>query len=317
MRLTSSMGSAWKGRAAAAAMVATACLVPVHASAQGGVAIVRDAEAERLIYDYLAPIAEAAGVERPTVFLIPDQQFNAFVTGREFMYVNVGAIIESETPNELIGVLAHETAHIADNDIAQLTQRMEETKTAVLLAGLVGIGAAAAGAATGSDGIGQAGAGLLSGAFSVAQRSLLRYQRGEESAADRAAVKYLNATGQSTAGMLATMQRLADDNLFVSQSANPYLLSHPLPRERVEELTNLMSQSPHTDRRDPPGLQLRHDLVRAKLVGFTWSPQNVARRYPMTDDSLPARYARAIITFRTGKPAAAQEQIDALIRSAP
>jgi predicted Zn-dependent protease len=301
----------------AIAASATAFVPALAAAQDGGIAIVRDAEAERLIYDYLAPIAKAAGIERPTVQLIPDQKFNAFVTGREYMYINVGAIIASETPNELIGVLAHETAHIADNDIAQLTERIENTKTAVLLAGLVGIGAATAGAITGSDGMGQAGAGLLSGAYSVAERSLLRYQRAEESAADRAAVTYLTESGQSAAGMLRTLQRLADDNLMLSQSANPYLLSHPLPRERVAELTSLMSQSPYTDRRDPPDLQLRHDLVRAKLVGFTWSPQNVARRYPMGDDSLPARYAHAIVTFRTGKPAAAQDQIDALIRAAP
>lgn len=320
MRLTIRMGQGWKGGVAAIAAVAALAFPPPAAMAQnagGGIQIVRDAEAERLIYDYLAPITKAAGVDRPNVWLVPDQSFNAFVTGRQNMYINIGAIIRSETPNELIGVLAHETAHIADDDIAQLTQRIEDTKTAVLLAGIVGIGAAAAGAMTGNDGLGTGGAAVLSGSFGLAQRSLLRYQRAEESAADRAAVKYLNATGQSAAGMLRTMQRLADDSLLLAQSANPYLLSHPLPRERVEEITNLIIDSPYTDKRDSRELQLRHDLVRAKLVGFTWSPQNIVRRYPISDNSLPAQYARAIMTFRTGKPAAAQAEIDALIRAQP
>ena len=324
--VTSRPAPGWKGRVPTAGALPlclltalTIALAPAVAAAQDGprIPIVRDAETEALLYDYLRPILKAAGVSQPTVLLIPSPAFNAFVTGRNNMYINVGAIIETETPNELIGVLAHETAHIAGDDIAQLTQQLEDTKTAMLIAGIVGIGAAAAGVATGSDAAGQAGAGILSGAFGIGQRSLLRYQRAEESAADRGAMKYLNATGQSGAGMLATLKRLADQNLLISQQANPYLLSHPLPRERVLELENLISQSKFADRRDPQELQARHDLIRAKLVGFTWSPQNVQRRYPLGDTSLAARYARAIVAYRSGKPGPAQEQIDGLIKSAP
>ena len=320
--VTSRPAPGWKGRVHAAlplaAMTALAiALAPAVVAAQDGprIPIVRDAETEALIYDYLRPILKAAGVSQPTVLLIPSPAFNAFVTGRNNMYINVGTIIETETPNELIGVLAHETAHIAGDDIAQLTQQIDDTKTATLLAGIVGI--AAAGVATGNDAAGQAGAGILSGAFGIGQRSLLRYQRAEESAADRGAMKYLNATGQSGAGMLATLKRLADQNLLISQQANPYLLSHPLPRERVIEIESLIGQSKFADRRDPQELQARHDLIRAKLVGFTWSAQNVQRRYPLGDNSLAARYARAIVAYRSGKPGPAQEQIDGLIKSAP
>lgn len=300
--------------AAAAALV----LLPSIAEAQGSrISIARDAEAEALLYDYLRPLARAAGISTPTVMLVPSPAFNAFVTGRGNMFVNTGAIIESNTPNELIGVLAHETAHIANQDGALMTQQLEDTKIAMLLASLVGVGAVAAGAATGSTGAGQAGSGILSATASIGMRSLLRYQRDREAAADRGAVRYLDATGQSAAGMLATLQRLADDSLLISQSANPYLLSHPLPRERVIELESMMSKSPHTGKRDSAELQARHDLVRAKLIGFTWNAQNLQRRYPLGDNGLGARYARAIIAFRTGQPAQAVQQIDALIAAAP
>ncbi len=115
--------------------------------------------------------------------------------------------------------------------------------------------------------------------------------------------------------MLATMKRLANQNLLLSRQVNPYLQSHPLPRDRVIELEALIAKSKFTNAKDPPALQLRHDLVRAKLAGFTWSPTLIARKYPLTDKSLPARYARAILVFRTGKPAAAQAAADELIRS--
>ena len=285
--------------------------------AADGIPIVRDAETEALLYDYLRPIFKVAGVTPPEIHLVPSDAFNAFVTGRGHMFVNTGTIIQSETPNELIGVLAHETGHIVNDDIARLTQQIADTKTALLIASIFGVGVAAAGAATGSAAAGQAGTGIISGASSIAERSLLTFKREQESGADRNAIKFLNATGQSGAGMLATMKRLADQSLLTSQQINPYLQTHPLPRERVIALEALVSQSPYTNRRDSPDLQRRHDLVRAKLVGFTWSADKVLRRYPMSDTSLPAKYARAILAYRTGKPGPAQKQIDDLIKASP
>lgn len=319
--VTNSLPGYWKGRnATVAAVLAVAIAIgPGPALAQGssGIGIVRDAETEALIYDYIRPILKTAGVSRPDVMIVPSDAFNAFVTGRGNLFVNTGALIESETPNEIIGVLAHEIAHIANDDVASMTQQVEDTKIAMLLASILGVGAATAGAMAGMDGMTEATAGVLSTAAQIGQRSLLRYQRDKESAADRNAMRYLNATGQSGAGMLATLERLADDNLLLSAGANPYLQTHPLPRERVAEIESLIGRSQFTARKDPPELQLRHDLVRAKLIGFTWTPQQIQRRYPLGDDSLAARYARAIMTFRSGRPAQAVEQIDALIKSAP
>ena len=57
--------------------------------------------------------------------------------------------------------------------------------------------------------------------------------------------------------------------------------------------------------------------MRAKLVAFTWPAQRVLRQFPLSDTSLPARYARAIVAYRSQTPAEAQRQIDALIQSDP
>ena len=319
--VTSRTRPTWKvqARATAAVLAVVLALSPAAASAQGGrsVPIVRDAEAEALLSDYLRPILKAGGISSPAVRIVPSDAFNAFVTGRGNMYVNVGTIIQTETPNELIGVLAHETGHIVNDDIARLTQQIDDTKAALLIASILGVGVAAAGAATGSQTAGQAGSGILSGAGSIAERSLLTFRREQEAAADRNAIKFLNATGQSGAGMLATMKRLSDQNLLLTQRVNPYLQSHPLPRERVIAIEALVAQSQFTGRRDSADLQRRHDLVRAKLVGFTWSTDKAMRRYPLGDSSLPAKYARAIVAYRTGKPGPAQKQIDDLIKADP
>jgi predicted Zn-dependent protease len=113
------------------------------------------------------------------------------------------------------------------------------------------------------------------------------------------------------------MERLADQSLFIAREADPYMQSHPLPRDRILALQDIIKASPNLNKKDPPDLQLRHDLVRAKLVAFTWSSGRVATKYPASDNSLPARYARAISTYRFGQLAAAQKLVDALIAEQP
>lgn len=302
-----------------AALALAVLLADAALGAASAASIVRDAETEALIKTYLAPIFKAAGIssENRQVFLIPDQSFNAFVADGSKVFVNVGAIVQSETPGELIGVLAHETAHVAHGDLGRLKQQMASAKTAALIATLVGIGAAAAGAAAGVGGLAQAGSGIVYGGTTVAQRSVLSYRRAQESEADREAVNYLEDTGQSGAGMLKTLDRLANDTLFLSRNVNPYLLSHPLPRERVTALADLVRASPHYGKADAPALIRRHKMVQAKLVGFTWSPEKIDRRYSRNDKSREARYARAISAYLHGPLPPALRLIDGLIQSEP
>jgi predicted Zn-dependent protease len=194
---------------------------------------------------------------------------------------------------------------------------MKNAQAAALLAGLVGMGGAVAAGLSGAPDLSRAGVATAMGGMQVAQRSLLAYQRQQESSADRAAIDFLEKTGQSPSGLLATLKRLANDTLLSSRTVDPYTQNHPLPSERVIALQSLVDKSPFRDRKDPPDLQRRHDLVRAKLVGFTWAPDRVARRFPLSDTSLPARYARAIVTYRRGALAPAMEAIDGLIKADP
>jgi predicted Zn-dependent protease len=57
--------------------------------------------------------------------------------------------------------------------------------------------------------------------------------------------------------------------------------------------------------------------MRAKLSGFLDRGATVARRYPPSDTSLPARYARAIATYRHADLRSAIVQIDSLIQVQP
>jgi predicted Zn-dependent protease len=306
-------------------MAAALAFPPLPAQAQkrgGGIPLIRDAEIEQLMRDYTQPVLRAAGLAKSNVkvVLINDKSFNAFVVDGRRIFVNTGALAESTTPNQIIGVMAHETGHIAGGHLSKLRQELANVQTAALIGMLIGVAAIAAGGAAGggaADGAGQAGMAAIMGSQHVAQRSLLSYQRAHEEAADRAAVKFLAATGQSAKGMYETFKRFADQSMFTASFADPYAQSHPMATERMAALTEIARTSPNWEKKDPPELQARHDMMRAKLSGFMEAPQTVARRYPVSDNSLPARYARAISTYRHSDLRAAIAQIDGLIAVQP
>jgi len=310
-------------RASRPVAILTACTLlagSVPAPAQNlpkGLPLIRDSETEQLLREYTQPILRAAGLAQQNihVVIINDRSFNAFVIDAKRIFVNAGALMQSQTPNQIIGVLAHETGHIAGGHLSKLRAELANAQTAMILGMLLGVGAIVAGARNGNVGGNPAAAVLAP--QSMVLHSLLAYQRQQEEQADRAGVKFLTATGQSTKGMYDTFKRFSSENLFASQGADPYLQSHPMPTERVAALEEIAHTSPYWNKLDSPELQARHDLMRAKLSGFLDRPDTVHRRYPLSDTSLAARYARAISTYRHGEMRDAIAQIDGLIQAQP
>ena len=283
-------------------------------SRRGGLPLVRDAEIENLIKDYTGPIFKAAGLKQGSVevFLLNVEQFNAFVTGTR-MFINTGAIMQADTPNEIIGVFAHETGHIVGGHLTRLRQRIEKAQLLSVLALLAGAGAAASGTSGGA----QAGAAIALGGQSVIQRSLLSYQREEEVSADRSAVTLLNKTGQSGRGMLKTFERLGKNPLFSTAGRDPYALSHPLPRERIGVLEKVVKSSPHFAKKDPPALQLRHDLARAKIAAYAGGPNLVRNIFGKEINGPAGTYGIAISHFLRGSPRQGLPMMDRLIKLYP
>ena len=297
--------------------------VPTAAFAQEEkLAILRDTESEQLLRDYTRPILRVAGLEKQNiqVTIINQPVFNAFVADGRRIFVNSGALMQSETPNQIIGVLAHETGHLAGGHLARLREQLAGAQTQMIIAMLLGAGALVAGARSstgGGSGLANAGAAAISGPQNMIMRSLLSYQRQQEESADRAGVKFLTATGQSAKGMYETFKRFTNDSLFSAHGADPYYQSHPMPAERVAALEEIARTSPYWDKKDDAALQLRHDMIRAKISGFLERQDTVYRRYPLSNTSLPSRYAHAIATYLHGDLNNALTQIDSLIQTQP
>jgi len=293
--------------------------MPAFAQEAKGPPTLRDAEIEQLLRDYTRPILRVAGLEKQNIqiAIINDRSFNAFVADGRRIFVNYGALLDAQTPNQIIGVLAHETGHLAGGHLAKLREQLSQAQTQIIIAMLLGVGAMVAGARSGNPNASDVGAAAISAPQEVIRRTLLSYQRQQEENADKAAVKFLTATGQSAKGMYETFKRFSEQILFAAEGADPYLQSHPLPSERVGALEQLARSSTTWNNKDDPALQLRHDLMRAKISGFVDRPDTVARKYPVSNNSLPARYARAISTYRHGDLRLALAQIDGLIREQP
>jgi predicted Zn-dependent protease len=297
------------------AMVAMTASVSAFAQ---NVPIVRDAEIEALVRDYARPIFKAAGLSNAgiRIVLVNDSSFNAFVAGRR-LFINTGALMQAETPNEIIGVIAHECGHIAGGHQQKLRDQLERAKTMAIVAGLLGAGAIVAGGVTNSKGLAGVGAGLATGGGEFARRTLLTYQRGEEITADRSAITYLNATGQSGQGMLKTFERFQTALSLSGAQIDPYRVSHPMPRDRIANLQTLVQQSPYFDKTDPVALQQRHDMMRVKIAVYTEGQAAASRLMRKNAGGIAAKYGDAQATYLFGDLDSALTKTNALIKVQP
>jgi predicted Zn-dependent protease len=286
--------------------------VAVRPAQAQGLPLIRDTEIENLLNDYARPIFKAAGLGegRISIRIVRSDIFNAFVLDGRNVFIHTGALMQSDTPNQVIGVIAHESGHIAGGHLAALRARIARDQTRSILISILGLGVAIA---TGQ------GAAVFAGQELV-MRSLLAERRSQESAADQAGLRFLNATHQSGRGMLETFEKFAQQEYISDKQKDPFVRSHPVAADRMAQLRELVQHSPSYDAKDPPQLQLRHDMMRAKLAGYLERPQVVFNRYPVSDNSLPARYGRAIAKFMQGGPdglPTALVEVESLVRERP
>jgi predicted Zn-dependent protease len=274
--------------------------------------MLRDAEIEHIIRVYATPLFDAAGLDPAaiSVYLIDDNSLNAFVAGGMNIFINSGLLMRSRDPLEVMGVIAHETGHIAGGHLARTHEALRTATIEQILATVLGAAAAVVGG-------GDVGAAVITGGSSVAHRSLLQYNRTQESAADQAGISYLERAGFSSRGLLNFMDVLAGEEALLPDNQDPYLRSHPLTRERIDSLRAFVDRSRYSDKPAPPELVALHGRMVGKLVGFLEPLSRVLRRYPESDRSLEARYARAIAYYRASNLTKAMALLDELLAEYP
>lgn len=290
----------------------TLVAVKDSAAQRRGVSLIRDAEIEHIIASYTMPLSRAAHLDPAAVevHIINDPTLNAFVIGGQRVFIHTGLLMRAESPNQIIGVIAHELGHIAGGHLARTQEALSNATTPAILSMVLGAVAIAAGQ-------GQAGVAIIAGGQHIAQRNVLQYSRTQESSADQAAISYLDETQQSARGLVEFLEILGDQEALLSINQDPYARSHPITQERIGALQRRVDQSPYRDRLDEEQAMRQFRRMQAKLVGYIEGLRQTLRDYPESDTSVAARYARAVAYFRKPDLEKAMIEVDSLIAEAP
>lgn len=291
----------------------TALLLPQSVQAQqSGPAIIRDTEIERALTEWTTPILKAGGMgpNSVNVILVQSPQLNAFVAGGANIFLYTGLIERTENPGELIGVFAHELGHITGGHLIRTMDAAERASYESILGMVLGIGAAMA------TGNGAAAQAVMAGSSNFARQKFLAHSRVNESAADQAAMTYLDKAEMNPAGMASFLEKLSSEELMPRSQQSEYVRTHPLTQRRVEATQARAKESPHRNKAWPQEWIEQHARMKAKLIAFT-DPGRVPWVYNDRDDSIPARYARIIANYRNSNIDDAIKGINALINDEP
>jgi predicted Zn-dependent protease len=275
--------------------------------------VLRDAETEALFAEMSAPLVRAAGLDPKNVdfVLIGDQEINAFVAGGQAVYIHSGLIQAADNANEVQGVIAHELGHIAGGDVLRGAEGASTATKISLLSLLLGAAAIAGGA-------GDLGAGIMMAGQQAALGKYLAFSRVQESGADQSGRRYLQAAGISGKGIVSFFQKLQGQEfrLAVSQD-NGYDRTHPLTGDRIRIMRDGLSQDVAWSKPTDPELEARFQRVKAKLFGYINDPKTTLARFPESNTSVPARYARAFAFHKEAFRDKAIAEADALLKAAP
>jgi len=282
------------------------------AQRQDELVFIRDAEIEHYLRALGEPIWRAAGLDphAVSVAIIQSPVLNAFVAGGMNIFIFTGLLQATQGPGELLGVIAHETGHIAGGHLVRGSEAMRNASAEAIIGTIAGL---AAGIAAGR---GDVAIGAIGGAQEVAERSLLSYSRAQESSADTAALSFLDKTGQSADGMLAFMKKLSSQELMPTDKQAEYVRTHPFSQERVDEIAHHLEKSPYANVPMDPAFTAMHERMKAKLLGFL-QPETALLRYTDKDPRLPARYSRAIALYRTNHLDRALALMEGLLKEEP
>jgi len=287
----------------------------VYAQESGGgdqPEFIRDAEIENYLHALAAPVYRAADIDPDsiTIVIVKSNVINAFVAGgmNEFFYT--GLLQLTDTPEQMVGVMAHETGHIAGGHLIRGKEEMHNASAEAILGMILAV---AAGAASGNSG---AAAGAISGGQQIAERGFLSFSRSVEASADAAGLSFLDKAGISARGMLEFFEKLAGQEMLPVDRQAEYVRTHPLTQDRIDNVREHLEHSPYKDAKLDEKFYIMHERMKAKLLGFL-QPETALLRYTDSDPRLTARYARAIALYQTNQVDHALTLTDGLIKEEP
>ncbi len=290
----------------------TLCLVALCPSALHAQQLILDQEFSEAARILTEPLRKSLVPQTRVHFvLVNDPSINAFVTSENIIYVHSGLINKAKSASELQGVLAHELGHIAGNHLLQREVHAQQATYGAIAGAVLGIGAAVAGAP-------QAAGAIALGGQAGALQGFMAHTRTQEAEADRHAINALHAAGISVQGMVDMFTTLRTESQLSYNAPPPWLVTHPLPPERLANLTGVTAQETAAQK---TGLTKANELInfnrlQAKVMALTATPASVIRKYGQGPDNV-SRYARALAYTKQGKTDFAERNLELLLESNP
>ncbi len=208
--------------------------------------LIENDELDAMLGELAAPLLERVP-ETGYAFelhLAEDSTLNAFAIPGGNVVLHSGLVLEAESAEEVLGVLAHEIAHVTRRH--SLRQMIDTAGLYVLVQTLFG------------DLSGLA-AVLADGGL---QLMTLEFSRDHELDADGAGFDYLLAAGVDPRGMITFFEKLQAEHVRLAEETGGvdldlgFLSTHPATEERIEALTRRLAE-------------LEADAGAASYSGFT------------------------------------------------
>lgn len=282
----------------------------VFAQSQNRITIIRDTEIEDFLYEISEPIFMSARLDPKNIkfHIIQDNSINAFVMNGQNIFINTGTLTAFEDADAVLGIIAHETAHISGGHIAKIHEEAKTQQKVLLSSVLVGIGAAIASNP-------EAAQASLLGGMQLAQQNMLQYSRTQERSADQLAIRYLTDNGLSPVALLKSMKTLKRNELGVADNME-YSITHPLSKNRVEHIKSYVKKGANNDSFNRK-YNKRLGFIKAKIEGYTLPHESVLKQNSEVNKSDEGIYAKSISQSLNGGFSESIKGMDYLIKKYP
>ena len=223
--------------------------------------------------------------------------------GGQNIFVNTGTLTNFDTPDAVLGILAHETGHISAGHLARNASELSSVQSIGLGSILLGIGAMIAGAP-------ELGHAIIFGGIQVQQQSVLKYTRVQEESADSLAIKYLNDNNYSSSALLKSMNKF-----YMNEYSDEleYYSTHPLSRNRKQFVENKLKNEKNINDNFNQKYQEKFNFIKAKILAYQ---SNKSKDYATSIkfDTDYGKYANAIINMNNSNTKLALNDINYLIK---
>lgn len=238
---------------------------------------------------------------------------NSFAAPGDFVFINTGLILFTQTESELAAVMAHETAHETQNHIAREMLNAEHANVESLAAMLATILLGAIG-----GGGGQAIEGGIVASQGLAEQEQIDFSRSVEEEADRVGIEYLAAAGFDPEAMADIFEKMMNMEGVQDAWVPAVLIDHPITTDRIAEARARATQFPAAPDTSSPDYYLIKARVRVLTAPADEDVQQYfANKMAHGDHSVGTEYGDALALMRDHQAQRAVKILSGLMHHHP